>query len=176
MVFPDLIGDALALFFVWLFTAAAIHKWRTPDAYVEPMSAYLAGFSPGRSTVWLVALFEFLLAVMILLPQSRVFGLSAGALLLLAYAALMARQISRGRVDLKCGCAGSASRVMISPGLILRNLLCTALALLALLPSGTVSSGFTTTGLTLCMVLFMIIVYLCSEQLIDNAQQLAGER
>lgn len=175
MLVPDLISNALALFLAWLFTTAAIHKWRAPDAYIEPMSVYLPGFSPGKSGVLFVAVLELVLALMILLPWCRDFGLAAAALLLAAYAAFMARQISQGRVDLKCGCAGSASRVMISPGLILRNMVCIALALFALIPSDAVAPGFSALGLTLCVVLFMIIVYLCSEQLIDNAQQLAGE-
>lgn len=175
MSMPDLVNDGMALFFVWLFALAAIHKLRAAGDYLAPMSAYLPGVNLTIVSVWVVAGVELSVAVMVLLPGSRSVGLIASAGVLVVYAALMALQISRGNADIKCGCAGPASQVLVSPALILRNIICAALAVLALTPTTMVTSGLLGLGLTLFVPAFMMMVYLCSEQLIGNAQQMMGE-
>ncbi|MFT4824599.1 MAG: hypothetical protein ACJASY_000828 [Halioglobus sp.] len=172
---PDLVSDGLALFFAWLFALAAIHKLRAAGDYLAPMSAYLPGMNLTTVSVRVVAGVELSVAVMVLLPGSRTIGLIASAGVLVVYAAAMALQISRGIDNIKCGCAGPSSQVLVSPALVLRNIVCSALALLALTPTTGVTSGIAGLGLTLFVPAFMMMVYLCSEQLIGNAQQMVGE-
>ena len=173
---PSLISDAMALFFVWLFAISAIHKVRNPNDYLAAMTAYLPGTGVGKPAVLAVALVECLVAVTVALAPLRTFGLIACAIVLTVYAALMARHLSSGRGEIKCGCAGPASRVVISPALVLRNFICAAAAVIAMTPTLRVDASYLGSSLTLTVAAFMIIVYLTSEQLIGNAQQMVGER
>jgi hypothetical protein len=74
-----------------------------------------------------------------------------------------------------CGCAGPDSALAVSPALVVRNLVCAALALLALLPSAIISAGMLDFGLSLSCAIFLSLLYLCSDQIIANAQYMAGE-
>ena len=88
---------------------------------------------------------------------------------------MMAVQIKRGRDDIACGCAGPASILTVSPALVLRNLLCALLAVIAgLLPelSSPVLSAYSLAG---GIAAFMVVLYICSDQLIANAQMMAGD-
>ena len=172
---PDLIALGIALFLSWLFGSAAVHKARNLEHYRQLMARYLNGRPVSASSVWLIAAVEMSSAAMLLLPQTRPTGLLVAALLLLAYAALMGLQLARGRADMKCGCAGPASDMTISPALIVRNLVCAALALVASMPVISVEAGLAGIGLGLFVAVFTTLIYLGSEQLIANAQQMAGE-
>ncbi len=176
MLMPDLIGNGVIWFFSWLFAMAAIHKFRAPEDYLPPLRAYFSVFPVGQWAVLLVAVMEASLALMLLLPQTRLYGLLGSAIVLSVYAGFMAVQIFNGHRDLRCGCARAASRVVVSPALVLRNLVCAGFAILALAPGAIVQAGFAGLGLSLSVLIFMVAVYLCSEQLIANAQQMMGER
>jgi hypothetical protein len=174
---PDLISSGLALFFAWLFAVAGVHKLRSPGYYVDLMSSYLPSTSSSSALlIRFVAAIELSIAALLLLPQSRVVGLLGCALLLSIYAFVMVLQIRRGMSDMACGCAGPASTLTVSPALVVRNVLCAALALFALGGTATVAAGLTGYGLSAFIASFMIILYLCSDQLIANAQQMAGEK
>jgi len=170
---PDLIGTGLALFLAWLFAQAAIHKFRAPEVYRQLVAVYLDTAAVGRSTVWMIASVELALALMLLLPISRYAGLAGSALMLLAYSGLMALQLLRGRKDIQCGCAGPASTATITPSLVVRNLVCCLLALAAMAPAVVVSPGLIGAGMSGFIAAFSILIYLSSEQMISNAQQMA---
>lgn len=172
---PSVIGNGFALFFAWLFALAAIQKLRAPDYYRNLMSTYIPALPPGRIMLLPLAFGELTLAVLLLIPQLRVYGLVGSAGLLLAYAAMMAWQIRDGRAGMDCGCSGPASVLAVSPALVVRNLLCAGLALLAM--SAPIGAVVGAVGLILSAVisLFMITFYLCSDQVIANAQQMAGD-
>lgn len=172
---PDLIADGVAWFLAWLFGTAALHKARNIEHYRRLMGKYLNGSPVGPVFVWLVASVELSVALTMLLPQTRWTGLAGTALLLIAYASLMGVQLARGRADMKCGCAGPASDTTISPALMLRNLACAALALVAMTPNISVDAGVAGVGLALFVATFAALTYLGSEQLIANAQHMAGE-
>ncbi len=176
MIVPDLLGVGLALFLAWLFAQAAIHKLRAPDVYRRLVAAYLEADTVGRPVVWLLGLAELTLAILLVLPVSRQIGLATSAFVLLAYAGLMAMQLVRGRRDLQCGCAGPASATTVTPSLVMRNIICAFLALLALLPAVDVAPAVPAMGLSLFIAIFSTLIYLSSEQMIGNAQQMAGER
>jgi len=174
-VLPSVIGNGLALFFAWLFALAAMQKLRAPDYYRNLMSTYVSALPLGRFMLLPIAGAELALAILLLLPQTRVYGLAGSAGLLLAYAAMMAWQIWRGHSGMDCGCSGPGSALAVSPALVVRNLVCACLALLSM--SAPVGAVVGVVGLVLSVViaLFMITFYLCSDQVIANAQQMAGE-
>ena len=104
-----------------------------------------------------------------------VVGLVVSVMLLLTYAALIAVQLARGKTDVRCGCAGLDSTMTISKPIVLRNVICAVLAVLCLSPSGAAPTSFAGVGLSIYVALFLIILYLCSDQLANNAQRMAGE-
>ena len=172
---PEMISSGVALFLAWLMAMAASHKLRAPDYYRDLLEAYVPGQLVGRTAVWGIAMAELLLAAALLVPATREIGLLASAAALLAYAGLMAWQIKRGIEDLACGCAGPASTLSVSPALVLRNGLCAALAFIVLVSPVSTASGLAAHSITVGVAGFLILLYLCSDQLIANAQQMAGE-
>jgi hypothetical protein len=172
---PDLITVGLAWFFVWLFGVAAVHKLRSPGFYQSLLGSWFPGTPGIKLAGYGAAAAELLVVVALLMPQTRPVGLLASAVLLLAYAVVMGLQLSRGRRGVKCGCAGPASSITISAPLLLRNLVCASLALVALLPAREISAGAAGLGLSLSVAGFLVAGYLNSEQLIANAQRLSGE-
>jgi uncharacterized membrane protein len=166
----------VAWFLAWLLGTAALHKARNAEHYQRLMGKYLSGLPVGPVLVWLVAAIELSLALAMLLPQTQRAGLVGTSFLLLAYACMMSVQLARGRADMKCGCAGPASDTTISPTLVLRNLACAVLALLATTPTISMDAGVAGIGLALFVAAFAALIYLGSEQLIANGQQMAGER
>jgi uncharacterized membrane protein len=171
----QVITIGLSLFLVWLFATAGVHKFQARDYYRDLMSSYFESLVVSRSMVVVVGATELFVAVLLLLPQTRLAGLLLAALILSFYAAMMAVQIKRGRDDIACGCAGPASMLTVSPALVLRNLLCAILAAVAcLLPelSSPVLSSYT---LAVGIAAFIVVLYVCSDQLIANAQMMAGD-
>lgn len=174
MSVPAIIGNGLAWFLVWLFAQAALHKLGAPQFYRQLMTRYV-GNAGGGIAVWLVAALEMAIAVSLLVPQWRTVGLVAAALMFLGYAVLMARQILGGKADMQCGCAGPDSELGISWPLVVRNGVCAALALLAMNSASTAAGGWAGVTLSLFIALFAALLYLTSEQIISNAQWMAGE-
>ena len=173
---PEAVGIGLAWFLAWLFGQAAWHKFGAGDFYLQLMRRYLGSIPGGRLAVWTVAAVEGMTALSLLLPQTREAGLLAAAALLLAYAVLMALQLWRGRADMQCGCAGPDSQLGISWVLVLRNGICAALALLCLGSVATaVPASWGGLGLAVFVALFAVFIYLTSEQIVGNAQWMAGD-
>lgn len=171
---PAIISDGVAWFLVCLFVQAAWHKLGAPQYYRRLMTRYV-GRLGGGIAVWLVALLEAYIALSLLLPQSRAAGLAAAAGLLLAYGGLMAGQLLRGESNMQCGCAGPDSQLGVSWALVIRNGFCAGLALLAMTSGGTANAGWIGLVISLFIALFALLVYETSEQLISNAQWMAGE-
>lgn len=179
MALPEVIGLALAGFLGWLFVVAGLHKLRSPAQFSELAAQYLP--APLRSVwrdalVYPVGILEVGIALALLAPQTRGIAAVIAAALLVAYALMMAWQLALGRRDLRCGCAGPASDVLVSPALVLRNLLTAGAALLLLLPLGPMAWSGAGILLTLCTAGFLIGLYLGAEQLISNSQQMVGSR
>lgn len=166
----------IAGFLAWLFATAGWHKLYEPAQYSMLIGQYLPALPGKRWLVYPVALVELALAILLLLPATRPAGGLAAAALLVAYAGLMGWQLAMGRRDIRCGCGGPASRVTISPSLVLRNLLCAAGALLLAFPAGGLHLTIPAIGLVLFVAGFLILLYLCSEQLIANSQKMAGSK
>lgn len=172
---PDSISNGMALFFVWLFAIAAIHKLRAPQYYQGLISSYTSAAGGSRLLISAVALCELSVALLLLVPALQLAGFVGTVVLLLSYAAMMAWQYSRGRSDLQCGCAGPASTLTVGPALIARNMVCASLAIVAIAFTSPVSISLASAFLALVIAVFMIIVYLCSDEIIANAQAMAGD-
>jgi len=166
----------VAFFLAWLFALAAAHKFRSGLYYRELLSSYFDSINVGAGGVRFIASVESIVALLLLFPQTRSVGLSAGAMVLLFYALMMALQVKRGRDDIACGCAGPASMLTVSPALVLRNFFCAALAVLSLAGSlTTIPPDFSAYSLSVVVATFMVMLYICSDQLIANAQLMAGD-
>jgi hypothetical protein len=171
---PAPIATGVALFLCWLFAAAAVHKLRSPDYYRRLVSVYLPAPGVARVAVPAIALGELCVALTLLLPASRSIGFAAATAVLTGYALSMAWQYLRGRADLECGCSGPASTITVGPALILRNLFCAGLAG-ALVFAGHGPLSLMSVALGVFLALFMVFVYLCTDQIIANAQAMAGD-
>ena len=103
---PELISTGIALAFVWLFGSAAWHKFSSLDWYAGLLQSWGVERIPMRPAIRAVAAVELMVALGLLLPPLRNMALLLAALLLLAYAVMMALQLARGKASLRCGCAG----------------------------------------------------------------------
>jgi hypothetical protein len=162
------IVGALAL----VMLAAAWHKLSDPDAFFGSLAAY--GLLP-QALVPLVArllpILEVALAVAILVPVTRPPALLALAALVVLYAVAMAINLLRGRHDIDCGCGGASHP--LSWGLVARNLVLAAAALVASRPTVERSMEWTD-ALTLVLgVLAFYALYLMADELLRQASRLA---
>lgn len=121
-----------------LFAASAAHKLRDPRAFAESVRDYEVVPS-GLAAVGaplLIAL-EAATAVALLLPAAAAPAAATGFALLVTYSAAIALNLARGRTHIDCGCLGPAGRQPITPGLLVRNAVLLAVALLAAGPVAT---------------------------------------
>ena len=175
-----LISDCLALFLLWLFVTAGIHKlqYRNRNYYQRVISAY--GFDSLAASLnfrRLLGLFELLLGMTILVPLWREVAAITATLLLLGYFVLMATQLWQGKRDVDCGCAGPMSDSKIAPALLVRNAFLIVVALFCVMND---SSALFSAALNdrsaalfaLPLAIMMPILYMCCEQLIVNGQKL----
>ena len=118
-----------------LLGAAAAHKLRDLAAFRATLADYrlLPSWLTPFASRALVAI-EGTTAVALLVPGLGRAGSAAAALLLATYAAAVAINLLRGRRHIDCGCFGPAARRPIHGGLVARNLLLVAGALVGLGP------------------------------------------
>jgi len=173
---PDVISSGVAFFLAWLFGLAAVHKLRDRQFYAALIGRYLPAGLARPSMVLVVALLEGGTALALLPVVTRGIALALAMLLLLAYAGLMFLQWVRGKADMRCGCAGPASELTVSPALVARNVTCACLALAAVFPVATIAPGWLGAALSLMIAAFLAVGYLCVEQLIGNAQRMTEAR
>ncbi|MBN7797343.1 MauE/DoxX family redox-associated membrane protein [Parahaliea mediterranea] len=168
----DMLAYGITLFTAWLLGVSSWHKFKNLGFYRSLVAAYLGGLQVPVPMIAALAAAEALLTALMLLPASRALALAGAAGLLLAYALLMGSKLLQGRRDMRCGCAGPAADVLLSPALVVRNLVCIALCLVAIpLTPGPFGVIATLTAATVVGG-FLALLYLCSEQLISNAQRM----
>ena len=116
----------------WLFLASAAHKLRDLGDFRGVLATYRV--LPDRivgAAAWCVVAAELAVGIGALVQFTPAY---AGAmLLLLAYAGGMAVNLQRGRRFIDCGCGGAAQP--LSSGLVVRNLMLSIGALIALAPT-----------------------------------------
>jgi hypothetical protein len=121
-----------ALALLWL--AAASHKLRDPARFRDALTGYqLVPAAAVRAASALIVALELALGLALLLPGSGAApALATGALLAL-YAVAIAANLKRGRRTIDCGCG--ARPQPLGEGLVVRNAVLVAIALLAALPA-----------------------------------------
>jgi hypothetical protein len=163
------IRTALAL----LFLVAAAHKLRD-------LAVFRATFAEYRilpdALSGLVPFVELTVAVLLLVPAGGALGEVGAAALLLVYAAAVGVNLARGRRHIDCGCAGPRARRPIGGGIVVRNVLLAAAALMALGPVEPRPlvwiDALTVSG----AVVALAALYLATDRLMAHAPALARLR
>jgi len=171
----DVLGNAAALFLLWLLVDAGLHKLRPANReyYVQVLAGY--GVPGGVGLATALGILELLTAVLITLPSSRLLGAGLAVMLLLTYAVGVGMQLRRGRAGADCGCTGPGGRLWISVELLLRNLLLVLVAIAVwLIPVG--SEALAGWLLAIPAAAVLILVNLSAEQLLGNLPKLRAIR
>ena len=177
------LSDASAVFFLWLFVTAGLHKLKPANG--EYFTALFGdyGLSTNRPKLLLVltkltGALELSIGLAIIIPASRSIAAIAACGILLSYLTMMALQLRQGRRDLDCGCAGPGSQLKISGHLLGRNALLAVSCLFCLSPglSLGLSPDLSSVFITLCLAVIAVLVNLCCDQLIRNAQHIQAMR
>ncbi len=164
----SVLSDATAIFMLWLFMSAGIHKLKpaNKDYYNQLLNDY--GVTPllGSRLFLVVGLIEVITALMVIPSATRDIGAVMSIALLLTYMLVMGAQLWQGKTDLDCGCAGPGSRIKVSKFLLLRNASLSVLCGM-LFVSGVpgINSLLLLTAFT---SIFLILLYQSMEQLLDN--------
>ena len=163
-----------------LFASAAAHKLRDLARFDEIFSAY--GMIPALSGVrisWAVPVAEIAVAAGLASSVTRPYAAALGILLLLAYAAAIAVNVTTRAPRSSCGCGGPDERRPIAAWMVWRNMLI-ALAVATAFAPWTDRPLTMTDGITIVFGLLTVaLIYLCADQLLGNAQrtaQLRGSR
>ena len=171
MMLSSVLSEIFALFFLWLFMRAGIHKINRANGafYSDLLVEYGLKNKPLASALsYLIGWLEIVIGLSIMFAPSRPYAAVAALSMLVIYLLGMLRQLYIGRVDLNCGCAGPDTQIKIGPALIVRNTILAAASLICLLPGIPLLNG---TGFIVVMsAAFLIIVYSSSEKLIENSQ------
>lgn len=174
---PTVVWSARLLLAV-VFATAALGKLRALDEFTGVVHNYRIPPEPlVRPTALVLPPFELLVALCLLLEPTRSLAATAAAALLFVFALAMAINLVRGRVDIDCGCFAASLKQRIGWGLVGRNAVLIALALLAI-PDGlaarswswldvVTAAGATTTAL---------LLYLAYTQLESLTPPRSGER
>lgn len=127
------VSHLLALCGALLFGAAAFAKARSFAMFRVTLGEYrILPSAITAAAAAAICCLEFVLSVVLLLPQTRSPAAVLGVVLLIAYAAAIAVNLMRGRQDLDCGC-GYTPRA-ISGWLVIRNVVLAALLTLLQMP------------------------------------------
>jgi uncharacterized membrane protein len=162
------IVGALAL----IMFAAAWHKFSEPEEFAGALAAYRL---LPETAVWPVArllpVVEAVLGAGVLLPVTRQAALLGLAVLVSAYAVAIGINLLRGRHDIDCGCGGASHP--LSWGLVGRNVVLAAAAILASRPTVERSMEWTDALTLVAGVLAFYALYLMADELLRQASRLA---
>lgn len=177
MSMDNFASDVVAVFFLWLFLQAGLHKLAPSNQiyYRQLMADYGSGFKRFAEVISpALGMLECVIGLAFLFPLSRSFAAVAAMVLLLTYFCGLAWQLYQGKKDLDCGCAGPGVQLKVSPVLLLRNGLLVLLCSVCL-QMGAVSS--VATGLQILAAAgVLILIYVCAEGLLANAQKIKAMR
>ena len=119
----SVLSDAMAIFVLWLFMSAGIHKLKpeNKDYYDQLITDYGVKRLFGSWLFMVVGLIEVITALLVIPAATRDIGATLSIILLLTYMLVMGAQLIQGKTDLDCGCAGPGSRIKVSKWLLIRN-------------------------------------------------------
>lgn len=162
---------ALAL----LFASAATHKLRDLAAFRATLADYriLPDATVPLAAV-AVAVMEPTIAAMLLAWPAA--GAPAAAALLLLYAGAIALNLARGRRHIDCGCAGPAARRPIGAGLVARNVVLAAAALVTLAPAASRTLVWVDVATIVVATVTVALLYGAADRLLALAPRAAALR
>lgn len=169
------LSDASAIFLLWLFASAALNKLKPTNAlyYQSVLNGYgIDDALLAKSLPFAIGLVELALGILIVVPASRGWAAIAGIGLLTVYAVVFIVQLLQGKAGIDCGCSGPASNIKLSGHLLIRNLLLIVLAFGCLTPALGLGLGYW--SLVIMSSVLLVLLYLCTEELIGNAQKLTA--
>ncbi len=160
-----LVRDTLWAATTVLFSLALYHKLRDWAGFRRALAAYRIVPS---SLVPMVAV------VVVLLEAAVVFGRFAAlaGVVLLAYAAVIAVNLVRGRDRIDCGCGGVAGRERLSWWLVGRNVVCAAGAFAASSRANLRDLEWMDAFSVVAAVAVLFALYVATDQLIANATRM----
>lgn len=181
MLFEWLINiyiGATVLFFAWLYGMSGVNKLTKDSAnHTDMLTALnMPKLFSDSLTIKFLGAFEVVCAIAILLPMTRLIGLSAIAALSLFYLFLIITLLAKGRTDVRCSCSGSSHDIKISAHLIYRNAGLFLSVLLALfcasrLEYSTYSNTLGIWILSLLSFFILTLFYSSLELMIANGQK-----
>lgn len=155
-----------------LLLSAASHKLRGFRAFKAALAGYdLVSDRWLTEVSRLVIGFELVTGLSLLLLGGFVPALAVAALLAM-YTFAIAINLRRGRRDIDCGCAGPARHVPLGPGLVGRNILLIAAALIAVLPATPRSLVWLDAVTVFAAVAMLALLYSAAETALANAGRL----
>lgn len=168
-----LILKAISIALGTMFVVAALHKLSQGAQFRVTLYEYQLlpdALVPVAARV--IPLVELLLGVGWFLSFFQPSLTAAGsALLLAAYTVAIAVNIRRGRVHFDCGCGfagNNESEQYLSGGLLARNIVLIAAALLTLLPAASRSLGFADYLVLVAALLAGALLFAAANQLLAN--------
>ena len=175
-----LIAKAIALGMGFLFLTAAWHKFKSPTQFEASLLDY------QLLPEWSIRPVALAIPVVeLVIGTSWIFGWSirqiaiVSALLLTSYTLAIAINVARGRVHIGCGCgapSADSSDQPISMGLVLRNCLLIALALVSTLPLLDRPLGVTDFIVLAATMISSFLLYAAVTQLLTNSNVIRAWR
>jgi hypothetical protein len=171
MADPVTVGTIVGALALVMF-AAAWHKFSDSDVFAGALAAYRLVPQPAVPVVALaLPAVEVLIGAGVLIPATRTWALIALASLVALYAFAIGINLWRGRQDIDCGCGGESHP--LSWGLVLRNLILAAAALVASQPTMERSMDWIDAVTLVLGVLAFYAFYLMADELLRQASRLA---
>jgi hypothetical protein len=153
----------------YLFVVSGWQKLADLAYFQDVITEY--NILPASWSPWLaraLPIVEIGAGLALLIPAFQLPALVTVTLLLAGYTFAMALNITRGRRDLDCGCAGPGQEQTISGWLLGRNLVLISLALLAAPALQQYSLGWTGWAVALLGTTVLALLYHIFNQLIAN--------
>lgn len=167
-------SNSIALFAVWLFFGAGASKLTPKNtAYYRNILEGYGIRSAKLATTLAVFLgaFELCSGIFAVIPQTRILGLTLCTAILTGYFTVFAVQLSQGKRDLDCGCAGPSTNVTLSPWLLLRN--ATLIILIgSAIPADPAAAPTAVWLVAMPFAFVLVLIYLSFEHLLVNAPKL----
>ena len=160
-----------------IFVSGAISKWRERELFAQAMEGYdLLPSATVPAASWLLIVAECAIGVLLLLPFGRPGPQFAGVALLVVVTGAVAINLLRGRTDISCGCGGASGDQTLSWTLVVRNLVVTALLLLAALAPSARPLARADYAVAVVGGLLMAGLYAIASQLMANQPRLLALR
>lgn len=112
------------LFYGYLFLFSSIHKLKDMEKHYNAVILYeIIPKQFTRVFIWLETVFEFFIGISFLLSFATSYVIIGAILLLMIYSIAIVVNITKGRINLDCGCGGLVGTHKLSKNLVSRNIL-----------------------------------------------------